>query len=271
MDGIGLHTGAACAVRLVPANENTGRIFVRTDLPGHPQVAADLSSVTQTAFATTLAHGQASVSTVEHLLAAMHALGIDNLRIEVQGPELPALDGSSLPWIDLLDRGELSVQKHPVRQVRPTRIVEVRDGDRVMSAAPADHLSLDVSVDYPHPLVGQQSLTFQLGPESFRKELAWARTFGFSTEIEALRREGLILGGSLENAVVYESDRVVNPEGLRAPDEVVRHKTLDIIGDLALLGRPLHARITAVRPGHTLTVALLKALNADSTNLQTTT
>ncbi|MEE2750747.1 MAG: UDP-3-O-acyl-N-acetylglucosamine deacetylase [Myxococcota bacterium] len=268
--GLGLHTGAACQVRLLPAPIDQGRVFCRTDLAGHPEVTAHLDSVVQTTFATTLAKGEARVGTVEHLLAALHALSIDNLRIEIDGPELPALDGSSQPWVEVLDQGGIAAQPAPQRPLRPTRHIEVRDGDRVMSIEPAEQLSLEVEVDYPHPQVGQQRLSFQVESQAFRAHLAWARTFGFASELETLRRQGLILGGSLDNAVVYDAEGLLNTEGLRAPDEIVRHKTLDIIGDLSLLGQPLQAHIVAVRPGHTMTIALLKALTADPKNLQST-
>lgn len=268
--GIGLHSGVRSHVRLLPAPENSGPVFIRTDLPGCPKVPARLEFVVQTSFATTLAKGDARVGTVEHLLAALHALMLDNVHIEIDGPEVPALDGSSAPWLDLLDgagRSELSTSRRPLK---PSRSIEIRDGPRLMSIEPADGLYLDVEVDYPHPLVGRQQLSLQFTDDTFRQKLAWARTFGFASEVDALRSQGLILGGSLENAVVYDSERVLNEGGLRAPDEVVRHKTLDIIGDLFLLGHTLNARVRAVRPGHTLTFALLEALTADPTNLQET-
>ncbi len=270
IDGVGLHTGSPCHVRLLPAGINEGRFFARTDLDGHPRVSANLEFVAQTAFATTLANGDARVGTVEHLLAAVHALGLDNLRVEISGPELPILDGSSLPWVKLLDRGGRASQKALQRRLRPTRRIEVRDGDRMMSVEPAEGLSLDVEVDYPHPMVDPQRLAFRVESQAFREHLAWARTFGFASELDSLRSQGFILGGSLENAVVYDSEGLLNEEGLRSPDEIVRHKTLDIIGDLSLLGQPLHAHIVAVRPGHTMTIALLNALNADPKNLLTT-
>lgn len=252
--GVGLHLGAPVRARLLPAPEGHGVRFVRMDRGGR-DVPATLAQVRDTQLATTL--GDPPVATVEHLLAATVALGIDNLRVEVLGPELPVLDGSAQPWFDALVPAP---QASPARVLRVRRPVEVRSGSRAVRLEPSDALCFDVTIDFPHPAIGRQRLV--LDARDF-DQVARARTFGFQDQVSGMHAQGRALGGSLTNAVVFSSDGVLNPEGLRMPDEPVRHKTLDLFGDLALLGMRLQARVVAERPGHALTHSLLRALLAD--------
>ncbi|MCB9760855.1 MAG: UDP-3-O-[3-hydroxymyristoyl] N-acetylglucosamine deacetylase [Alphaproteobacteria bacterium] len=261
--GVGLHTGATVRARVCPAPPRTGLHLVRVDRPGAPTIPATLANVRSTRLATTLAVGDVGVSTVEHLIAALVAAGIDNARVEVDGPELPVLDGSARPWVRHIDAAGRREQATPARHLVVRRHVEVSSGARRMALHPAPALTLSATVDFPHPLIGAQHLALPLTAASFRAELAWARTFGFLRDIEALREAGLALGGTLSNAVVYDRVGVVNPDGLRAEDEPVRHKLLDVVGDLGLLGARLVGRVEATRPGHGLTHALLRALLAD--------
>lgn len=260
VEGIGLHSGQPTLVTLVPAPPETGRVFVRTDLPGEPAIPALWPHVSSTHRATSLCKDNAGVSTVEHLLAALVGLGIDNVRIETTAEELPALDGSATPWVAALDAAGRQDQPGPTTVLAPTSPIRITQGNRSLVLDPATVCSLRVQVDFDHPDVGVQELDLPLDESSFRNELAWARTFGFEQELEHLRAQNLVRGASLENAVVYGKQGVLNPEGLRSPDEVVRHKALDLVGDLALLGQPILGRLTAIRPGHGMAIALVRAL-----------
>ena len=263
VDGIGLHSGDSVQVRLRPAPERTGIVFLRADLAGRPHVPALFQHVVDTTLATTLACGSASVATVEHLVAALVASRIDNVLVDVHGPELPVLDGSARPWMELLGEAGRAEQVAHAARIVVRRRVEVVSGERRASLVPSSGFEVAATIDFPHPLIGRQSLGLALENGEFGRELAWARTFGFAHEVDALRRAGLARGGSLDNAVVYGDAGVMNPEGLRAPDEPVRHKLLDLVGDLGLLGARLQGRLEAVRPGHGITLALLRALLAD--------
>ncbi len=258
--GIGLHSGQPAQVTLVPSPPGTGRVFVRMDLPGEPIIPALWPHVSSTHRATSLCKDNAAVSTVEHLLAALVGLGIDNVRIETTAEELPALDGSATPWVAALDAAGRQDQPGPAPVLAPTRPIRVSQGNRSLVLVPAPVCSLRVQVDFDHPDVGVQELDLPLDESTFRNELAWARTFGFEQELEHLRAQNLVRGASLENAVVYGDRGVINPEGLRSPDEVVRHKALDLVGDLALIGQPILGRLTAIRPGHGMAITLVQAL-----------
>lgn len=263
-EGVGLHSGARVRARILPAPPEHGLRFVRLDLPDSPEVPALAAHVRSSQLATTLGCGPCSAATTEHLLAALYGLRIDNARIELSGPEVPALDGSAAPWTRLLQGAGRLSQDRPSRAIRLLRRVEVHQGDRMIALEPSERLSLAVHIDFAHEAIGAQSIDLELDPDSFLRELAWARTFGFTAELDALRTAGLARGGSLENAVVFgDEGQVLNTEGLRAPDEPVRHKALDLVGDLALLGAELQARVSAVRPGHALSLALMQALLAD--------
>jgi UDP-3-O-[3-hydroxymyristoyl] N-acetylglucosamine deacetylase len=265
--GIGLHTGAEVRARLCPADPGSGVRFrpmggAGLGLPAHS------GHVRNTQLATTLGEGDFSVSTVEHLLATLLGLGIDNLLVEVEGPELPVLDGSGRPWMALLDTAGRQAQASPRRLLRVEKVVEVRQRnrkgpDRVARLLPAKGLSLWARIDFDHPDVGGQEFGLEISPDSFASELGWARTFGFLADVEALHRMGLARGGSLDNAVVFGPDGVMNPEGLRDPTEPVRHKLLDILGDLALVGSRIEGRCEAELPGHGLTHELVGAFLAD--------
>lgn len=271
--GTGLHGGMACRARVSPADPETGLVFVvpcdgvSIEIPARPE------SVVSTARATTLArpvaaapggaNGSASaqVSTVEHLLATLFAFGIDDARIEVEGGEIPALDGSAAPFVAGLREAGRRAQGGARRALGVRDAFEVVDGDRWIRIEPAEAFELDYAIDFPHPSIGRQRfrLAGELG-EVFARELAGARTFGFEHEVEKLRSLGLARGGDLSNTLVFGAAGLVNPEGLRWPDEPVRHKVVDLLGDLALLGGSLFARITAERAGHGLHHALVRAL-----------
>lgn len=263
-EGVGLHTGSKVRVRLVPARSG-GRVF-RT--VGNEVVPADLAHVESGARATVLASspgrpGEPPVrlSTVEHLLAALAASAIDHVVIEVDGPEPPAFDGSAAPWVERLRAAGRRVLGRPLRPIELERSVEVREGDRVLRAEPADAFGIHYEIDFEHPRIGRQVLDLPaLDAEGFARELAPARTFAFLEEVESLRAAGLARGGSLDNTVVLDDAGVLNPEGLRFPDEFVRHKAIDLVGDLALLGAPLRAHVHVVRGGHRLHHALARAI-----------
>jgi len=257
--GIGLHSGAKSEVRLTSAPTGSGRTLRRMDLSGQPAVSMTIENVRSTRLATGIGTGDWTVSTVEHLLAALCAMNVDDVEVQVWGPEIPILDGTAMPWVEALqEAGRSRGKRRNYLVVRSP--IEVRDGDRMARILPGDRLELSARIRFPHPSVGEQTLTVQVTPQSFVQELAWARTFGFEKDVDALRRMGLIQGGSLDNALVFGADGPMNEEGLRAPDEPVRHKLMDLLGDLALLGHPVCGRLEAELPGHGLTVALVRAI-----------
>ncbi len=261
--GIGVHSGGPVRLTIRPAEAGTGVVFVRTDLAGRPSLPARSHFVVDTRLATTLGSGPIRVSTVEHLLAALSGVGIDNAVVEVDAAEVPIMDGSAAPWVKLLAAAGRTELDAP----RPTLVVDkrvtLRDGAKEITVEPADRLAVYYEISFQHAAIPPQSLDLVLDAQMFTDELAPARTFGFLSEIEALKMRGLGRGGSLENAVVIGPDRILNPEGLRFPDEFVRHKTLDLVGDLALLGVPLRGRVAVARGGHALHTQLVAALLAD--------
>ena len=265
--GIGLHTGRRVNLVLRPAAPDHGIVFRRSDLGR--DIPARFDRVVDTRLCTALAHekwASARVGTVEHLLAALGGLGVDNALVEVDGPEVPALDGSAAQFVTLLDAADIVAQPAPRRRITIRRTVRVTDGEAFAELHPGDGdgLSLAGSIDFADPAIGRQALALHLTPEAFRRELASARTFTLLRDVEHLRAAGLAQGGSLANAVVVDAGRVMNPEGLRAPDEFVRHKLLDAVGDLALAGAPIDGRFVGHRSGHTLHNRLLRALFADT-------
>ena len=263
--GIGLHSGASTHLSLYPARPGSGVVFVRTDLANAPEIPARRSALASTRFATTLGRGASgadTVGTVEHLLSAIAALGYDNLRIEVDGPEIPVMDGSAAPFVALLREAGAFDQHVARRQIRLRKPIVLRDGDRLIRVSPADVFSVAYFVEYPHPAIGKQRIELAIDAASFEREIARARTFGFLHEVEALWRGGLARGGNLDNTVVLDERRVLNPSGLRFADEFVRHKVLDLIGDLALLGMPLLAHVEVERGGHALHQALVERILA---------
>lgn len=262
--GVGLHCGQRVALTLRPAEPHSGIVFRRTDLG--IDIPARFDRVVDTKLSTVIGvagDSEARVGTVEHLMAALTAAGVDNVVVELDGPEVPALDGSAAPFLFLLDCAGLAVQDAPRHAIEVLRPVRVEDGEAFAELRPAGAeggFSLAISIDFAAPAIGRQALTLPHLNGAFRSEVARARTFALAHEVEALRDAGFGRGGSLENAVVVDGARVLNPEGLRMADEFVRHKLLDAIGDLGLAGAALSGRLVAHRPGHTLNNRLLRAL-----------
>ena len=264
VQGVGLHLGVNCRLTFHPAPSGTGVVFRRTDLPNTPVVRADVDSAVLTERRTQLGSDPVSVHTVEHVLAAVGALQVDDLVIELDGPEPPILDGSAKPFLDALVSAGIAPQSGAVQYLELREVVRLSDGDAEYEAHPADGLDLDVTIDFPHPMIGRQQGRYRVSPESFATELAGARTFGFVREVETLRSMGLIRGASVKNAVVLDDGGVVDTT-LRWPDEFVRHKALDCVGDLALAGARVRARVVARKPSHRGTVQLVRAMRASQT------
>jgi len=258
--GVGLHTGRSVTCRVKPADPNTGFVFVRTDLDGQPAVPATWEWVAESHMAARLCREEVRVSTPEHLLSALYGMGVDNALIVLDSEELPVCDGSAQDWVRSIS--DVGVVSQDVE--RCVHVFEetgsFKHGKSVLTWMPSSvaGLTLSVQVDFPHPAIGVEELEIHLGPEDYQHDLAWARTFGFEEELSALRRAGLIQGGSLQNAVVWGETAVLNPEGLRGEREVVRHKALDFVGDLALGGVRFQGRIEVVRPGHGFTHRFLR-------------
>jgi UDP-3-O-[3-hydroxymyristoyl] N-acetylglucosamine deacetylase len=261
IEGVGLHTAVRSRLRLVPAPVDTGIVFRRVDLDGF-MVEAHVRNVARVSYATSLMKQSVLISTIEHLLAALYCCGIDNVYVELDALELPILDGSSKPFIDLLAEAGTRQLRRLRRYIRVVKPLEFEDGDRRIGIYPANEFSVHCFVDYDHPLIGPQDIELVVDRETFSRELAPARTFGFVKDFAALQEMGLIRGGSLANALVLDDTSVMNGP-LRFPDEFGRHKALDLIGDLALVGRPLQARIVAHRAGHALHTQLVTRLLAD--------
>ncbi len=257
--GIGLHTAVPVQVRLTPAPPDTGYVFRRTDLGGF-EIPATVESVAHCSYATTLMRTGVMLSTVEHLLSALRGCGVDNAYVEVDNLEVPIMDGSAEAFAEMIESAGLVDQPTARRVLLVREKVSAVSGNRSISIEPADAYEIDCVIDFPHPLIGVQHRSVTLGNGSFAREIASARTFGFIEEVEALRRANLIRGGSLDNAIVLTRDGMLNETGLRWSDEFVRHKILDIIGDLALLGMPLLGRVKAERSGHLLHAALMASL-----------
>jgi UDP-3-O-[3-hydroxymyristoyl] N-acetylglucosamine deacetylase len=257
--GIGLHTGIPSFARILPAAPDTGIMFRRTD--NGAEIQASVENVVETAYATVLASGGERISTVEHFLAALYGMEIDNAVVEVDGPELPILDGSARQVAEAIDF--VGTVESPVRR----RFLWVSTNEKLhrngsmVALAPSENFEILVTVDFPGTLIGKQWLKFTLTPENFLKEIAPARTFVLREQIDALWKAGLAKGGSLENAIVVEGDKVLNTDGLRFQNEFARHKLLDFIGDLALVGRPVRGFFLAVRPGHTVNRCLTEHLS----------
>lgn len=259
--GIGLHTAVPGSIRLVPAPPDTGIVFRRVDLDNF-EIEAHGHNVARVSYATSLMKKGVLLSTTEHLLAALYACGIDNVYVDIDAIEVPILDGSSQPFVEMLEQAGIRRQRRRRRYLKVLRPLEISDGDRYIGIYPSDEFSVHCLVDYTHPMIGRQQIQMAVNRESFSERLARARTFGFVDELERLRSVGLIRGGSLENAIVLTRDGILNGE-LRYSDEFSRHKTLDLIGDLALIGRPLLARVVAHKAGHALHTQLVARLLAD--------
>jgi UDP-3-O-[3-hydroxymyristoyl] N-acetylglucosamine deacetylase len=268
-EGVGLHTGVCGHIRLVPAPADTGIVFRRVDLENF-HIEARGHNVARVSYATSLMKQGVLLSTTEHLLAAIYSCGIDNIFIDIDSIEVPILDGSAEPFMQMLEKAGTRRLRRKRRFLKILQSLEVVEGDRRIGIYPADEFRVRCYVDFPHPLVGQQEVEMLVSPDTFRHLLARARTFCFERDIAPLRSMGLIRGGSLENAIVLTSDGVMNGP-LRFPDEFGRHKALDLIGDLALVGLPLLGRVEAHKAGHALHTQLVSRLLADATLWTVTT
>jgi UDP-3-O-[3-hydroxymyristoyl] N-acetylglucosamine deacetylase len=259
--GTGLHSGAPVRLDLSPAREGTGIVFVRTDRTHAVEIPARASGVTSTRLATTLGSGDAGVATVEHLLAALYGLGIDNVRISVDGPEVPVMDGSAASFVYLIRSAGVRVQRERRAVLRVLESIEVEEAGRRIKIEPARGLQVSYAVDFAHPAIGRQELELDsLDARRFETEISSARTFGFLQDVHALWNAGLAQGGSLHNTVLLDDVSVMNPDGLRCPDEFVRHKVLDLLGDLALLGVSIDGHVKVECGGHALHHRLVAAL-----------
>lgn len=257
--GIGLHTGVEVNLSLKPAPENTGYVFVRTDLDNF-EIPASVEFISHCSYATTLMRRGVVLSTCEHLLSALRGSWIDNCFIELDSIEVPILDGSSENFIDLIEKAGTTEQDSPRRTLVVKEKVTVDHNGRKMSIEPSDNFEIDCIIDFPHPFIKRQTYRFVMKNGSFGREIASARTFGFAEEIDMLRKANLALGGSLDNAIVLTKEGMLNETPLRFADEFVRHKILDIIGDAALVGMPIQGRITAEKSGHSVHAQLMTKL-----------
>ena len=260
--GVGLHTGRKIAMTLRPAQPDTGVVFRRIDLAEPVDIPARADLVGETRLSSCLMLGEVKIYTVEHLMSALSGLGVDNVYVDLDGPEVPIMDGSAAPFVFLLQAAGIEEQPAPKRFIRIRRKIEVFDGDKWARLEPWDGLKFSFSIVFDHPVIERsgQSVTVDFAETSYLKEIARARTFGFMQDVESLRESGLALGGGLENAVVLDEFRVLNAEGLRFADEFIRHKVLDAIGDLYLLGKPLLGAFSAHKSGHAINNRLLRAL-----------
>jgi UDP-3-O-[3-hydroxymyristoyl] N-acetylglucosamine deacetylase len=268
LTGVGVHSGLPVTLTLHPADANTGIRFLRTGLAGcrDREISADIRSVTATEFATVL--GDASgplVSTAEHVLAALRGLGVDNVLVEIDGPEAPIMDGSAAAFVVAIDQVGLETLDEPRCYIRVLKPVSVAVGGAVAEFRPSSRgFRIEATVEFDHALIGRQTIAYDGRPETFRRDFARARTFGFMRDVAKLWSAGYALGASLENTLVVTDNRILNPEGTRFPDEFVRHKVLDAIGDLALAGAPLQGLYRSLRGGHKVNHAAVSALMADA-------
>jgi UDP-3-O-[3-hydroxymyristoyl] N-acetylglucosamine deacetylase len=264
LSGAGVHSGKAVRLTVRPAAPGTGVTFVRSDL-ADAAIPASAVAVSTTMMGTNLTNGDASVATVEHFLAACAGVGVDNVLAELAGPELPILDGSSKPCVDLLLQAGLAEQDAPRRVLKILKPVEVREGAKFARLSPGAGFEMRIAIDYPSKAIGRQAISFTMKPGAFAKDIGWARTFGFKKDAEALYAQGKALGASMDNTIVIEGDAILNEGGLKAPDEFVRHKMLDVVGDLFLAGGRIEGLYEAEQPGHALNNRLLRTLFADAT------
>ena len=267
VSGVGVHSGSPATLTMLPAEADTGIVFVRCGVDGRPdrEIRANFRAVTATEFATVLGDATGPLcSTAEHVLAALSGLGVDNAIIEIDGPEVPIMDGSAAPFVEAIDQVGLVTLPVPRRYIRILKPVHVATGDCFGELRPHPQgFRVEFDIEFDHPLIGRQSLALDVEPDTFRRELSRARTFGFMRDVAKLWSAGYALGASFENTLVVNETRLLNPEGLRFADEFVRHKALDAIGDLALAGAPMLGAYRSVRGGHKLNHAVLSALMAD--------
>jgi UDP-3-O-[3-hydroxymyristoyl] N-acetylglucosamine deacetylase len=261
--GVGLHSGAPVSLRILPAPPGTGIVFRRIDLDGF-DIQASSRNVARVSYATSLMRRGVLISTTEHLLSSFVGLGIDNAIIELDNLELPILDGSALPFVQMIQKAGIRKQRRPRKYLKILREIEMREGNKFISVAPANTYSVAYSINFPHPLIGKESLRVELSNGSYLRDIAPARTFGSREDEKAMRNMGLIRGASRENCIVLTRDGLENGP-LRFPDEFVRHKILDLVGDLALLGKPILGRVVADRAGHAMHTALVSRILRDKT------
>jgi UDP-3-O-[3-hydroxymyristoyl] N-acetylglucosamine deacetylase len=259
--GVGLHSGAPVSVRILPAPPGTGIVFRRTDLDGF-EVEANIRNLARVSYATSLMKKGVFISTTEHLLSAFIGLGVDNAFVELDNLELPILDGSALPFVELIQKAGLRKQRRPRRYMKILREMEMREGNKFISVQPSDSYSVSYSINFPHPLIGKETFQVELANGSYLKKIAPARTFGSREDEKKMRNMGLIRGASRENCIVLTRDGLENGP-LRFADEFVRHKILDLVGDLALLGKPILGKIVADRAGHAMHTALVSRILRD--------
>jgi len=260
--GVGLHSGVPVSIRILPAPPSTGIVFIRTDLDRFP-IAASWRHVERVSYATSLMRQGVLISTTEHLLSAFLSMGLDNAFVEIDNLEVPILDGSGLPYVNMIASAGLRTYRRRKKYLCIRRPVTVQENGKRISILPSDRFMLTCDVFFDHPLVGRQTLDMEVSPERYAVEIAPARTFGFALELDKMMEMGLIRGASLDNAVCFDNSGVLNPGGLRFTDECVRHKALDLIGDLALIGRPLLGHVIAERAGHAMHVALVAKIMSD--------
>jgi len=264
--GIGLHKGSPVKLRLEPLEANSGIVFYRSDVDVSIPLLPE--NVVDTKMATVIGKNGYVISTIEHLLSAVYAYGIDNLKIIVDADEVPVMDGSSASYCMLLDEAGIAELNVPKKVMRIKKEVEVKEGEKYVKLSPSPDLNYDFTIKFPHPVIQEQAYVLKFTKESYKKEIARARTFGFLHEVQYLRSKGLALGGSLENAVVLDEKKILNPEGLRFPDEFVRHKILDAIGDMSLIGMNFIGNYEAMAGSHDLNHKLTLALLEDTDNYE---
>jgi UDP-3-O-[3-hydroxymyristoyl] N-acetylglucosamine deacetylase len=248
--GVALHTGNETSVRILPGDPDTGYRFRRTDIAGKPEVEASVHNIRDTVLATSLGFNGTSVKTVEHLLSALAGCGVDNATIEVSGDEIPIMDGSAAPFVRGIEIVGLVDQEVPKKMLRILKEIGASENGASASLVPSEIFQVSFTIDFSHPVVGRQKLDYDYSAESFRSEIAFARTFGFLKDVQMMIDQGCALGASLENAIAVGEEKVLNPGGLRSPDEFVRHKVLDTIGDLSLLGIPIIGAYSGYKAGH---------------------
>ena len=260
--GVGLHSGVPVSLRILPAPPSTGIVFLRTDLQ-HFAIPASYRFVAKVSYATSLMRQGVLISTTEHLLSSLCSMGIDNAFIEIDNLEVPILDGSGQPFVEMIQRAGIKTYRRRRRYLRVRRPVSVEGNGKRITILPSDRFQLTCDVFFDHPQVGRQVLDLEVSPANYAAQLAPARTFGFQHELDQMRNMGLIRGATLDSAVCFDQVGVLNPGGLRFPDECCRHKALDLIGDLALIGKPLLGHVIAERAGHAMHVALVSKIMSD--------
>ena len=260
--GVGLHSGVAVSIRILPAPVSTGIVFLRTDLDNFA-IPASWRNVARVSYATSLMRQGVLISTTEHLLSVFYSMGIDNAFVEIDNLEVPILDGSGMPFVELIESAGIRHYRRKRRYLRIRRPVSVEDRGKRISILPDESFRLTCEIRFDHPMVGRQSVEMEVTPERYAAEIAPARTFGFEYELDQMRNMGLIRGATLENAVCFDRTGVLNREGLRFTDECCRHKALDLIGDLALIGKPLLGHVIAERAGHAMHAALVARIMSD--------